>query len=252
MKKMLIVVSLFMLCFVIAIVAIYFSEFRSSFSIIRKMESGFFEVNVKKNGKVSYLFSTKMPNSWLQLKDINNEVKSAIMISEDWGFYDHKGYDLNQIKSAISVYYKKGKTLRGASTITQQLSKNLFLSSSRSFIRKIKELILAVYLEKHLSKNRILEHYFNVIEFGEGLYGIKKASFFYFSKSPADMNGRDGAFLAMLLPNPKIYSYSFREKRLTDYAVKTIDDILFKMFRAKLLDAGRYLDLNFYTFSWES
>lgn len=145
----------------------------------------------------------------------------------------------------------EGKRVRGASTISQQLAKNLFTDGDRSYLRKIKELIATVILERALSKERILELYLNVIEYGEGIYGIEAAAKHYFKKSASELNTKEGAFLAMLLPNPKRYSQSFRERKLTEYAEETINKILDKMAVAKYISKEEALFLKSQPLSFE-
>jgi monofunctional biosynthetic peptidoglycan transglycosylase len=112
--------------------------------------------------------------------------------------------------------------------------KNVFLSNEKTLWRKAQEAVLAVRIERQLTKARILEIYLNIAEFGEGLYGIGPASRHYFSKAPSELTAKEGAFLAMLLPSPKKYAVSFRKKALTPYAASTVRSIL-----GKLLATGR-------------
>lgn len=175
------------------------------------------------------------PAQWVSLSEVSKVAIDAIVISEDWAFYQHRGYDPNQIREAIREDLEEGRLARGASTITQQVVKNVFLGSEKSFSRKIKEIFVAVAMEQRLTKSKILEVYLNIAEWGEGLFGIGPASRFYFKKAPSELTPKEGAFLAMLLPSPKRYSQSFRDKKLTEYANKTIQSILQKMAQAKLL-----------------
>jgi monofunctional biosynthetic peptidoglycan transglycosylase len=175
------------------------------------------------------------PVGWVDLDEVSRAATDAIIVSEDWAFYQHHGYDPNQIREAIKENVEEGRSLRGASTITQQVARNVFLSQERSTLRKVKELVLAVRLEEVLGKRRILEVYLNIAEMGEGLFGIGAASQFYFHKPASELTAKEGAFLAMLLPSPKRYSQSFRQKRLTEYAQDTVDTILDKMERAHYL-----------------
>jgi monofunctional biosynthetic peptidoglycan transglycosylase len=154
---------------------------------------------------------------------------SAIVLSEDWAFYQHNGFDFQQMWDSFTTNLEKGKFARGGSTITQQMVKNVYLTGEKTIWRKIQEAVLAIRVERHLSKRRILEIYLNVVEFGQGLYGIGPASRFYFQKSPSELTAREGAFLAMLLPSPKKYSVSFRKKELTPYARSIVRDLLGKL-----------------------
>lgn len=180
-------------------------------------------------------FQKSRPPGWVELSEISKAAVGAVVVSEDWAFYTHKGFDPNQIKEAIQEDLAEGKFARGASTITQQVVKNVFLSREKTLLRKAKELYLAVKLEEQVGKRRILETYFNIAEWGEGIYGIGGASSYYFNKPPSQLTAKEGAFLAMLLPSPIRYGQSYRAKELTSYARKTIASILRKMERAKYL-----------------
>src|SRR5690606_25653822 len=167
----------------------------------------------------SYDIVKKRPAYWVNLGDISTYGKWAIILSEDWAFYQHQGVDLDQLKIAITESLTLGK-VRGASTISQQMVKNIYLDHSFSFFRKFKELIITYKVEKTLSKQRILEVYLNSIEFGPGIWGIRNASFHYFKKHPSRLDPREASFLAMMLPSPKRYYESFRKKKLTPFAEK--------------------------------
>ncbi|MFL5815474.1 MAG: transglycosylase domain-containing protein [Bdellovibrionia bacterium] len=197
-------------------------------------------------------FEKSRPAQWVPISEISKKAVGAIVVSEDWAFYQHHGYDPNSIKEAVNHDLAKGKFARGASTITQQVAKNVFLDADKTMARKVKELFLAVKLEETFKKPKILEIYLNIAEFGEGIYGIGPAARFYFGKSPAELTAKEGAFLAMLLPSPKRYSVSFRQKQLTQYARKTIYSILGKMVQARYITeeekiAERALPLSFET-----
>lgn len=177
----------------------------------------------------------RRPSGWVPLQGISKEAVGAVVVSEDWAFFEHQGYDPRQIKEVIRESFDAGRFVRGASTITQQVIKNVFLEKDRNVWRKLKELVLAVELEKRLGKRRILEVYLNVAEWGEGIYGIGAAARHYFDKSPEELTAKEGAFLAMLLPNPKKYSVSYRRQELTRYARETVDSILRKMVQARYI-----------------
>jgi monofunctional biosynthetic peptidoglycan transglycosylase len=180
-------------------------------------------------------WSERRPVQWVLLQEVSTYARGAIVVSEDWAFWQHPGYDLQQIKEAIKEDLEEKEFARGASTITQQVVKNVFLSNQKSLIRKIKEFFLAMLLEKQVGKKRILETYLNIAEWGEGIFGIQKASYYYFKKPPSQLTPREGAFLAMLLPSPKRYSQSYRNKKLTRYAQRTVNSILGKMCQARFI-----------------
>lgn len=180
--------------------------------------------------------SKSRPIYWTKVNEVSRQAIGAIIVSEDWAFYSHGGYDLKQIYESMEKNFKLGKFARGGSTITQQVAKNIYLSNRKTLSRKARELFIAIALEKSLSKRKILELYLNIAEWGEGIFGIANASQFYFHKPPSMLSAKEGAFLAMLLPSPKKYSVSFRQKELTRFARGTINSILQKMVMAQYLD----------------
>ena len=134
---------------------------------------------------------------------ISPHIKRAVLVAEDINFFSHRGFDWGQIRSAVEeALDDKKEAPRGASTITQQLAKNLWLSPSRNPLRKVKEAILTWQLERSLSKRRILELYLNVVEFGPGIYGAGPAAERYFGKPAADLGEDEAALLAASLPRP--------------------------------------------------
>jgi monofunctional biosynthetic peptidoglycan transglycosylase len=231
------IIAIFLLL-IISLASLYF------FNDASKLKNGYTVYN-KKNK--DYEVVTKKPSHWVKLNQVSKKALWAIIVSEDWAFYDHNGVDMFQVKEAIEDSVTQGDKIRGASTITQQVVKNALYSNKRSFIRKFKELIAAFKLESELTKDEILEQYINLIELGDGIYGIKEGARFYFNKLPKDLSAKEGAFLAMLLPSPKKYSISFRNRKLTDYAKKIIDRILVKLRQAKIIDEDqRYSEANKY------
>jgi monofunctional glycosyltransferase len=182
----------------------------------------------------------KRPAYWTNLGSVSKLAVAAIVLSEDWAFYQHNGFDWEQIQNSVETNLKKGKFARGGSTITQQVAKNVFLSNEKTIWRKVQEAVLAVRLERNLGKARILEIYLNIAEFGEGLYGIGPAARYYFKKSPAQLTAKEGAFLAMLLPSPKKYSVSYRKRVLTPYAASTVRSILGKLQATHRLSPEQY------------
>jgi monofunctional biosynthetic peptidoglycan transglycosylase len=136
---------------------------------------------------------------------ISLHVKRAVVVAEDIGFFAHRGVDLEEVEDALERAVERKALPRGASTITQQLAKNLWLSPSRSPLRKAREAILAWQLERTLGKRRILEVYLNVVEFGPGLYGVEAAARRYFARPAADLAPLEAAQLAASLPNPRAW-----------------------------------------------
>jgi monofunctional biosynthetic peptidoglycan transglycosylase len=170
------------------------------------------------------------PN-YVSLKQISPVAVAAVLASEDTTFYQHNGFDWFEIKNSLSKDIHEKGFARGGSTITQQLAKNVYLSGRKSLTRKIREAFLTYMLEKNLSKDEILEKYLNVVELGPNIYGIKAASNYYFKKSPAQLNVLEGAFLAFLLPNPKGYFKSYKDKKLTPFARSRVVDIVYRLMR---------------------
>jgi monofunctional biosynthetic peptidoglycan transglycosylase len=141
--------------------------------------------------------------SWVPYAAIAMPVKRAVVVAEDIRFFAHQGVDLEEVEDALERAVERKALPRGASTITQQLAKNLWLSPSRSPLRKAREAILAWQLERTLSKRRILELYLNVAEFGPGVYGVEAAARRHFGKSAAELGALEAAQLAATLPNPR-------------------------------------------------
>ena len=129
-----------------------------------------------------------------------------MLVAEDPHFYYHDGIDGDAIQRAMALNLKEKRIVRGASTLPQQLAKNLYLSSSKSILRKSKEMVIALFMDRVLSKQRILEIYLNVAEWGRGLYGAEAASRFYFQKPASMLSMQEAAYLASLLPNPVFYA----------------------------------------------
>jgi monofunctional glycosyltransferase len=180
-------------------------------------------------------FQKTRPRMWTSLAEVSRAAVGAIIVSEDWAYYQHSGYDMNQIKEAFHEDWEEKKFARGASTITQQVARNVFLTKEKNLWRKAKEFYLAIKLDEIVGKRRTLETYLNIAEWGPGIFGIRAASHYYFSKEPSVLTAKEGAFLAMLLPSPVKYGQSFRKKRLTDYAEDTVESILSKMTQAHYL-----------------
>ena len=139
---------------------------------------------------------------WVPLERISPWLRQAVVASEDDRFYTHHGFDLELLWQAALRNWKKGRLSAGASTITQQLAKNLWFSPERSLLRKIKEAIMTARLELWLDKDRILELYLNVVEWGQGIFGAEAAARHYFGKPAAALNKREAAQLAVMLPAP--------------------------------------------------
>jgi monofunctional biosynthetic peptidoglycan transglycosylase len=151
---------------------------------------------------------------WVGYGHVSPELKRAVLVAEDDAFFQHEGVDLAQLQESLEIDWARGKFTRGASTITQQLAKNLYLSPSKNPLRKLKELIIARRLEAELKKARILEIYLNVIEWGDGIYGAEAASQVYFRSPAADLDPNEAALLAGAIINPRLLSPAHPNRRL--------------------------------------
>jgi monofunctional biosynthetic peptidoglycan transglycosylase len=177
---------------------------------------------------------------YVPLKNISPYVLHAVIAAEDGAFYSHKGFDWHEMQESFETNLKRGHIARGGSTLTQQLAKNAFLNKEKSFWRKIKEAYLAHAIENRFRKDFILEKYLNVVELGPDIYGVKPAALKYFQKSPSELHPLEAAYLAFLLPNPKLYSQSFRKGALTPFATKMIKIILKRMNQFGKLSPAAY------------
>ena len=149
--------------------------------------------------------SDRVDRRWVGYGAIAPSVKVAVLVAEDINFFSHRGFDSGEIRKALSQALEDRELPRGASSITQQLAKNLWLSPSRDPLRKTREVILTWQLERALSKRRLLEIYLNVVEFGPGVWGVESASHRYFGKAAADLGDDEAALLAASLPSPSTW-----------------------------------------------
>lgn len=178
--------------------------------------------------------------TYVPLNRISSHLQKAVVLTEDSAFWDHKGFDMNELQKSFEKNLAKGSFARGGSTITQQLAKNMFLSADKTIHRKLMEALITLQLEKHLSKKEILERYLNVVEFGKNIYGVKKAAQYYFKKEPAQLTVIESAWLAFLLPSPEKYAVSFYKKSLTPFARKRLNEIVNRLYQYNRIDADQY------------
>ena len=155
---------------------------------------------------------------WAGYKRISAHLKRAIIIAEDAKFIDHEGFDWAGIQHAMEKNQKRGKVVAGGSTITQQLAKNLFLSSERSLLRKGQEALLTAMIEALMEKQRILEIYLNVVEWGDGVFGAEAAARHYFGIGAESLFPEQAARLAAMLPRPRYYDRNRNSEYLASYA----------------------------------
>ncbi|HEY2518314.1 MAG TPA: biosynthetic peptidoglycan transglycosylase [Polyangiaceae bacterium] len=165
-------------------------------------------------------------DNWTDLDHISPFMQVAVLTTEDGAFYRHKGFNRAAIRNALVANLKAGRFLRGASTITMQLAKNLFLSREKTLARKLEELILADYLEQTFTKKELMELYLNVIEYGPNVYGITQAAFHYFGRKPDELNLAESLFLSSILPSPVRYHKLAEQPQLSEAWSKHLRDLM--------------------------
>ena len=158
--------------------------------------------------------TAKQARRWVPYSRISPHLKRAVLVAEDDAFFQHEGIDLEQIRRSIEVDLRRGRSVRGASTITQQLAKNLYLSPSRNPLRKLKELLIARRLEAELTKARIFEIYLNVIEWGDDVWGAEAAARTYFHIPASALSRSQAGLLAASIINPRVINPSRGGARL--------------------------------------
>jgi monofunctional glycosyltransferase len=151
---------------------------------------------------------------WVSYSRMSPTLVRAVLVTEDAAFYQHEGVDFDEIRASMEINWAKGQFIRGGSTITQQLAKNLYLSPSRNPYRKLTELFITRRLEVELSKARILELYLNLIEWGDGIWGAEAAARAYFGVPASDLSTEQSALLAAAIINPRVYRPSHPNARL--------------------------------------
>lgn len=172
--------------------------------------------------------SARLKHKWVDYKKISTHLKRAVIASEDAKFNEHAGFDWDGIQKAYEKNIKKGKIVAGGSTISQQLAKNLFLSTKRTPWRKLEEVVITMMLEKMMSKQRILEIYLNVIEWGNGVFGAEAAARHYYGVSARGLSSYQAARMAAMIPNPRYYD----KHRGTRYLARRTGTIQARMVQA--------------------
>jgi monofunctional glycosyltransferase len=190
-----------------AVIALFLSQYvtlpNNSLQDLRKENPGvtaLMEQRITEADAAGKKFSIQQV--WVPISKISPHLVHAVITSEDGTFYEHAGIDWYELDQSIEKNLEKGKPARGGSTITQQLSKNLYFSTSKSYGRKVKELIVALRMERQLSKKRILEIYLNIIEWGDGVFGAEAASRKYFGKPASMLSREEAARMAAVIPSP--------------------------------------------------
>lgn len=179
-------------------------------------------INLKSYQFPENFLSSEASYQWKSIDEISDNIKLSVIASEDQKFFDHFGFDVEQIQKAIE---ERDKRVRGASTITQQVAKNLFLWGGQNFIRKGLEAYFTLMIELVWDKKRILEVYLNIAQFGEDIYGAEAAAQYFYNKNAGDLNNYEAAVLAAILPNPERYS----AKNLSGYIIYRRNNVLRQM-----------------------
>jgi len=177
---------------------------------------------------------------FIPLSDVPPLFIRALLIAEDSAFFSHPGIDLTEMPRAIATNWARGEAVRGASTITQQLAKNLFLNREKSLHRKLKELSYSFLLESAIGKSRILEIYLNIIEWGPGLYGLKPAARHYFAKHPQALTPKEIAFLVSMIPGPIKYQRSIQGGEMGPGFENLVNNLLVKLRSVDALTEEEY------------
>ncbi|HEY1418273.1 MAG TPA: biosynthetic peptidoglycan transglycosylase, partial [Myxococcaceae bacterium] len=183
------------------------------------------------------------PN-FVPISELPRYVSRAITTSEDAGFWFHPGFDFDEMKESI-IDAAEGSRVRGASTLTQQLAKNLFLSRERTFARKVREALFTVALEASLPKARLMEIYLNIIEWGPGLNGLGEASRHYFGVNPRNLSVQQAAFLATIIPNPVKYHAMYEKGRLWPGWQHRVRNLVRKLESNGIIDSGQAFQAEF-------
>lgn len=176
--------------------------------------------------------------SWVPIRNVSRHVINAIVVAEDARFYEHFGLDLKEIRNSIAFNMEKKRYARGASTITQQVVKMVFLGPEKSLLRKVREALGAFVLETFLSKDQILEWYINLVEFGDGVFGIKSAAQHFFQTTPELLTIQDGAHLALVLPSPNRFSRGLRQRELTTFGHRRYAQIIEEMYKLEFITSA--------------
>jgi membrane peptidoglycan carboxypeptidase len=205
---------------------------------LEKLKRGSFKHRVEEpNGKVYEFTVGEDSADWTPLPEISEYMVKGILTTEDGGFFSHKGFITSQVLKSIVENVAAGGFRRGASTITMQFVKNALLTREKTISRKLQEMALTWWVEQNLSKERILTLYFNLIEFGPGIYGIHDAAEHYFDCTPKELNPWQAAFLLSIFPNPKKYHSMFEKKSVGPVWTERVRRILDEMYeRGRLTD----------------
>jgi penicillin-binding protein 1A len=173
---------------------------------------------------------------FVPIAELPVHVVRAVTTSEDGGFFAHEGFDFGELRNALAEDAEAGHVVRGGSTITQQLAKNLYLTGERTLTRKVREAVIAVALEATIPKQRLLEIYLNIVEWGPGVWGIGPAARHWFGKDARELTPIEAAFLASIIPNPTRYRFMRDRGAMSETFRRRVEDVLFKMTEQGVLE----------------
>ena len=192
------------------------------------VEKGVF-IKVNSKGRLKKRFVSPRSENFVRVSDLPRYVYGAIITSEDEDFYSHNGVSMSEILDAARYDINHATLKCGGSTITQQLVKNIYLSGEKNIGRKIVEAATALMLERKLTKKQILNYYINIIEFGDGIYGIGQASRAYFNKTPEELTPKEAAMLAVVMPRPRSRGMALYERKNREFQKKRVANLLYRM-----------------------
>jgi len=188
----------------------------------------------RQRGEVQVDVGPEHPN-WVTTKDVSRHLLNAIVVAEDARFYLHRGLDWVEIEKSARLNWKERRFARGVSTITQQVIKISLLTRDKTLIRKAREALGAIILERILTKEDILTWYINLAEFGDGVYGIKEAAHHYFATKPELLTIQQSIHLAMVLPSPNRWSLGLRRRQLTEFGHRRFANLVYRMARKGMI-----------------
>ena len=205
------------------------------------LKYGFDYTVTNENGSQKTIFVGEQNPDFTPIAFIPSHLVWAVVVSEDAGFFVHKGIDFQELDAAVKDNIKKHR-MRGGSTISQQLAKNLFLNRDKTLLRKFREVLLSIELDATLSKERMLEIYLNIIEWAPGVFGITQAAYYYFGKTPGELTPLESAYLASVIPGPSKYHYQFLTKNISENWYRNLYRILNIMNETGHLSLEEYIE----------
>lgn len=208
---------------------------------VSRMADDVFAHSVRaKNGKTYHAVVGKNTRCDVSIDSIPKSIYAALLVTEDGSFFSHNGIRINQLHASLKRNLREGEFARGGSTLTMQMVKNAFLSHEKTLARKFSELFLAWVIERGFSKERILEIYLGIVEYGPGIYGICNAADHYFGKYVWQLNSREAAFLATLMPRPVQRHAHWCRNKISDKYLKYINNVHTRMLAAGYISQEEY------------